>query len=203
MALTVTSNAALKDLAAKYRGNKSAPATLVSGIRHQLHINDWSWFKLYEPIGRLVLAGALTYAELGALFFIQWMGLAAWMVPLTLVLNAHHLRGLQPFAFATTAAAMVACVESALLRTQGAGLAGRRANRQGIISRREYSVQSRNCQGAWAILFRPAGSTATFSLRVGEAAPLASIGKIASASLLTKSMGRGAISAAMRVQGHR
>ncbi|MBI5612467.1 MAG: hydrogenase 4 subunit B [Gammaproteobacteria bacterium] len=35
-----------------------APVTLVSGIRHQLHISDWSWFKLYEPIGRLVLAGA-------------------------------------------------------------------------------------------------------------------------------------------------
>lgn len=35
-----------------------APATLVTGVRHQLHISDWSWFKLYEPIGRLVLAGA-------------------------------------------------------------------------------------------------------------------------------------------------
>ena len=35
-----------------------APATLVNSIRHQLHISDWSWFKLYEPIGRLVLAGA-------------------------------------------------------------------------------------------------------------------------------------------------
>jgi hydrogenase-4 component B len=35
-----------------------APATLVNGIRHQLHISDWSWLKLYEPIGRLVLAGA-------------------------------------------------------------------------------------------------------------------------------------------------
>ena len=36
----------------------SAPATLVSGVRHQLHISDWSWLKLYEPIGRLVLTGA-------------------------------------------------------------------------------------------------------------------------------------------------
>ena len=36
----------------------SAPATLVSGVRHQLHIADWSWLKLYEPIGRLVLTGA-------------------------------------------------------------------------------------------------------------------------------------------------
>jgi formate hydrogenlyase subunit 3/multisubunit Na+/H+ antiporter MnhD subunit len=35
-----------------------APATLVTGIRHQLHIFDWSWIKLYEPVGRLVLAGA-------------------------------------------------------------------------------------------------------------------------------------------------
>jgi hydrogenase-4 component B len=35
-----------------------APATLVNGVRHQLHISDWSWLKLYEPIGRLVLAGA-------------------------------------------------------------------------------------------------------------------------------------------------
>jgi hypothetical protein len=36
----------------------NAPATLVSGVRHQLHISDWSWLKLYEPIGRLVLTGA-------------------------------------------------------------------------------------------------------------------------------------------------
>jgi NADH:ubiquinone oxidoreductase subunit 5 (subunit L)/multisubunit Na+/H+ antiporter MnhA subunit len=36
----------------------SAPATLVTGIRHQLHIHDWSWIKLYEPVGHLVLAGA-------------------------------------------------------------------------------------------------------------------------------------------------
>lgn len=47
----------------------------------------------------------LEFAELGALFFIQWMGLAAWMVPLTLVLNAHSLQSIQPFAFATTAIA--------------------------------------------------------------------------------------------------
>lgn len=38
--------------------HSSAPATLVSGVRHQLHISDWSWLKLYEPIGRLVLSGA-------------------------------------------------------------------------------------------------------------------------------------------------
>jgi nucleoside transporter len=47
----------------------------------------------------------LEFAELGALFFIQWMGLAAWMVPLTLVLNAHGLQSIQPFAFATSATA--------------------------------------------------------------------------------------------------
>ena len=33
-------------------------ATQVSSIRHQLHISDWSWHKLYEPIGHWVLAGA-------------------------------------------------------------------------------------------------------------------------------------------------
>jgi nucleoside transporter len=37
------------------------------------------------------------------LFFIQWMAFAMWMVPLTLVLNAHGLQVIQPFAFATTA----------------------------------------------------------------------------------------------------
>jgi MFS family permease len=40
-----------------------------------------------------------------ALFFIQWMGLAVWMVPLTLVLNAHGYGRIQPFAFATGALA--------------------------------------------------------------------------------------------------
>jgi formate hydrogenlyase subunit 3/multisubunit Na+/H+ antiporter MnhD subunit len=35
-----------------------APPSLVSGVRHQLHIADWSWSRLYEPIGRLVLSGA-------------------------------------------------------------------------------------------------------------------------------------------------
>ncbi|MCU0772877.1 MAG: MFS transporter [Verrucomicrobia bacterium] len=47
----------------------------------------------------------LRFAELGALFFLQWMALAAWMVPLTLVLNAHGLSQIQPYAFATGAAA--------------------------------------------------------------------------------------------------
>ncbi len=47
----------------------------------------------------------LEFAELSVLFFIQWMGLAAWTVPLTLVLNAHGLAAIQPFAFATTAIA--------------------------------------------------------------------------------------------------
>ena len=45
----------------------------------------------------------IRFAKLGAFFFIQWMGFAAWMVPLTLVLNAHGLQLIQPFAFATTA----------------------------------------------------------------------------------------------------
>jgi nucleoside transporter len=42
---------------------------------------------------------------LGALFFLQWMGMAAWMVPLTLVLNSHGYQRIQPFAFATSALA--------------------------------------------------------------------------------------------------
>lgn len=32
--------------------------TPAQGVRHQLHIHDWSWIKLYEPIARLVLDGA-------------------------------------------------------------------------------------------------------------------------------------------------
>jgi nucleoside transporter len=47
----------------------------------------------------------LEFAELSTLFFIQWMGLAAWFVPLSLVLSAHGLGGIQPFAFATSAVA--------------------------------------------------------------------------------------------------
>jgi len=39
------------------------------------------------------------------LFFIQWMGLATWTVPLTLVLNAHGYAAIQPLAFATGAVA--------------------------------------------------------------------------------------------------
>lgn len=50
----------------------------------------------------------IEFAELGALFFIQWMGLAAWFVPLTLVLRAHGLERLQPFAFAASALAAFA-----------------------------------------------------------------------------------------------
>jgi len=45
----------------------------------------------------------LEFAELGVLFFLQWMAFSMWMVPLTLVLNAHGLQMIQPFAFATTA----------------------------------------------------------------------------------------------------
>ena len=36
----------------------AAPATLVTAVRYHLHIGDWSWAALYEPIGRLVLAAA-------------------------------------------------------------------------------------------------------------------------------------------------
>ena len=35
--------------------------------------------------------------------FLNWMALASWTVPLTLVLNAHGLQSIQPFAFATSA----------------------------------------------------------------------------------------------------
>ena len=38
--------------------HSDASATQVSTVRHQLHISDWSWLKLYEPIGHWVLAGA-------------------------------------------------------------------------------------------------------------------------------------------------
>jgi nucleoside transporter len=50
-------------------------------------------------------AAKLKFAELGGLFFLQWMALAAWMVPLTLVLNAHGFAQIQPLAFATAAVA--------------------------------------------------------------------------------------------------
>jgi len=43
------------------------------------------------------------FAELAVLFFLQWMAFAMWMVPLTLVLEAHQLERIQPLAFATTA----------------------------------------------------------------------------------------------------
>lgn len=43
--------------------------------------------------------------ELAALFILQWMAFSAWMVPLTLVLNAHGYQRIQPFAFATMAVA--------------------------------------------------------------------------------------------------
>lgn len=45
------------------------------------------------------------YAELSVLFFIQGAALAMWLVPLSAILDAHGLRQLRPFAFATTALA--------------------------------------------------------------------------------------------------
>ncbi|MDB6067792.1 MAG: Nucleoside:H symporter [Pedosphaera sp.] len=45
------------------------------------------------------------YAELAVLFGLQWMALGVWMVPLSAVLNAHHLEGIRPYAFATSALA--------------------------------------------------------------------------------------------------
>jgi len=45
------------------------------------------------------------FLELGALFVIQWMASAVWLVPLTLVLQTHRLAVIQPYAFATSALA--------------------------------------------------------------------------------------------------
>jgi MFS family permease len=45
------------------------------------------------------------HAELAALFFLQLMAVAVWMVPLSLVFAAHGLRGLAPYAFAAAALA--------------------------------------------------------------------------------------------------
>ncbi len=45
------------------------------------------------------------YVELTALFFIQSMAVAIWMVPLSMVFAAHGLRGLAPYAFAASALA--------------------------------------------------------------------------------------------------
>jgi len=58
-----------------------------------------------RPVRMLTGSSKLRFVELGGLFFLQWMALAAWMVPLTLVLNAHGFSQIQPYAFATAAAA--------------------------------------------------------------------------------------------------
>jgi len=55
------------------------------------------------PVRMSTVRRQAEFAELGVLFFTQWMALAMWMVPLTLVLRAHNLERIQPFAFATTA----------------------------------------------------------------------------------------------------
>lgn len=46
--------------------------------------------------------GKAEYAELAALFALQFMALGIWMVPLSAVLDAHGLHGIKPFAFATS-----------------------------------------------------------------------------------------------------
>jgi nucleoside transporter len=43
------------------------------------------------------------YAELAALFLLQFMALGIWLVPLSAVLDAHGLGGIRPYAFATSA----------------------------------------------------------------------------------------------------
>ena len=45
------------------------------------------------------------YAELVVLFFLQGAALGMWIVPLSTVLDAHGLRAIKPFAFASTALA--------------------------------------------------------------------------------------------------
>jgi MFS family permease len=45
------------------------------------------------------------YGELAALFLIQSMATGIWMVPLSVVFKAHHLEGIAPYAFATSALA--------------------------------------------------------------------------------------------------
>jgi nucleoside transporter len=45
------------------------------------------------------------YLELMGLFFIQWMAMSVWFVPLSSVLDAHGLNAIKPFAFATSAIA--------------------------------------------------------------------------------------------------
>jgi nucleoside transporter len=51
------------------------------------------------------------YTEYGALMFIQAAGMAAWLVPLGTVLDAHGLEAIKPLAFATSA---LACFVSPL-----------------------------------------------------------------------------------------
>jgi MFS family permease len=48
---------------------------------------------------------SVEYIELIALFFIQAAALAMWLVPLSTVLDAHHLNSIKPYAFASFAVA--------------------------------------------------------------------------------------------------
>ena len=57
------------------------------------------------PVRVLTTIRRAEYAELVALFFIQGSALAMWLVPLSTVLDAHGLRAIKPFAFASTALA--------------------------------------------------------------------------------------------------
>jgi MFS family permease len=45
------------------------------------------------------------YSELATLFFLQGMAMGMWFVPLSTVLDAHGLRAIKPYAFATSAVA--------------------------------------------------------------------------------------------------
>jgi hypothetical protein len=60
------------------------------------------WVRVYQRYSPRQFRKA-EYAELTALFFIQSMAVAIWMVPLSMVFAAHGLRGLAPYAFAASA----------------------------------------------------------------------------------------------------
>ncbi len=64
----------------------AGPIPRVTGIRHHLHVQDWSWLKVYQPIGRLILDAARrigfiqtgsihTYLKysFGTLVFLLWI----------------------------------------------------------------------------------------------------------------------------------
>src|SRR5437762_1147408 len=51
------------------------------------------------------LASRIEYSELASLFFLQMMGMATWLVPLSQILNARGYFAIAPYAYATSAVA--------------------------------------------------------------------------------------------------